>query len=385
MARQASERIGWIDAARGLGIVLVLLGHVEGGLIDAGVQSQSSWSWPGYAIYTFHMPLFFVLAGLNVPRSLDRGPRHFLRTKLQTIAFPYVLWSLIQGAALVAASSFTNGQTHLRDLLSIGWHPLGQFWFLYVLMICQLAALVIGPLRTVSAGLAIISLGAGALLAQGGLIEALLHSFPFFVAGILLSRRLASELDNDKSSSSLRAKRSNPGATSTLDAPGLLRQRARNDEVGNRSRSVGLGRAAHGTPGRYLIYAAAAFIGLVSAALLSGPLDGMNSDSPLALPAAICGIAFIVSLARALGGSMLSAASSLGRMSMTIYVMHVLAAAGTRILLLKLHVPPNPALYVVACTTVGIAAPMIAHRVLGSLGLLASFGLANRTSKGVHV
>ena len=359
MARQASERIGWIDAARGLGIVLVVLGHVEGGLIDAGVQSQSSWSWPGYAIYTFHMPLFFVLAGLNVPRSLDRGSRHFLRTKLQTIAFPYVLWSLIQGAALVAASSFTNGQTHLRDLLSMGWHPLGQFWFLYVLMICQLAALVIGPRQILLAAVAIISFGTGALLPQGGVIEALLHSFPFFAAGILLSGHLPA--------SSLRAKRSNPGATSTHDAPGLLRQKARND------------------PGRYLIYAAAAFIGLVSAALLSGPLDGMNSDSPLALPAAICGIAFIVSLARALGGSMLSAASSLGRMSMTIYVMHVLAAAGTRILLLKLHVPPNPALYVVACTTVGIAAPMIAHRVLGSLGLLASFGLANRTSKGVHV
>ena len=77
-----SDRIAWIDAARGIGIVLVVIGHVEGGLIDAGIQSGASWAWPSYGLYTFHMPLFFFLAGLNVPGSLARAragscaPRH---------------------------------------------------------------------------------------------------------------------------------------------------------------------------------------------------------------------------------------------------------------------------------------------------------------------
>ena len=41
-----NKRIGWIDIAKGYGILLVILGHLNVGLL-------------GKWIYTFHMPLFF--------------------------------------------------------------------------------------------------------------------------------------------------------------------------------------------------------------------------------------------------------------------------------------------------------------------------------------
>lgn len=46
------SRIKWIDNARAIGILLVVLGH---SLIPASIQTY---------IYSFHMPLFFFLSGL---------------------------------------------------------------------------------------------------------------------------------------------------------------------------------------------------------------------------------------------------------------------------------------------------------------------------------
>lgn len=49
---QPGSRIDWIDAAKGAGILLVVTGHV---------LTTGTW----YAmIYTFHMPMFFILAGI---------------------------------------------------------------------------------------------------------------------------------------------------------------------------------------------------------------------------------------------------------------------------------------------------------------------------------
>ena len=46
-------RILWIDAARGIAILLVILGHCIGSLDDPGNK----------VILSFHMPLFFFISG----------------------------------------------------------------------------------------------------------------------------------------------------------------------------------------------------------------------------------------------------------------------------------------------------------------------------------
>ena len=58
---QKSERIAWIDAAKGIGILLVVLGHT----FNIPV-------WLHNWIYSFHMPLFFLLAGLII-RPIHAG------------------------------------------------------------------------------------------------------------------------------------------------------------------------------------------------------------------------------------------------------------------------------------------------------------------------
>jgi len=91
------NRIHWLDSARGIGIILVVFGHALGGLIDSpfGIN-QNTFRQMFFAIYTFHMPLFFLLSGLLVTKRLAKGQGPFLRALLPTIVWPYFLWSVIQ-------------------------------------------------------------------------------------------------------------------------------------------------------------------------------------------------------------------------------------------------------------------------------------------------
>ena len=54
------QRVQWIDAAKGIGILLVLLGHAPRDIMRA------DYTWIDfcyYFIYTFHMHFFFFLSG----------------------------------------------------------------------------------------------------------------------------------------------------------------------------------------------------------------------------------------------------------------------------------------------------------------------------------
>ncbi|MGP2698675.1 acyltransferase family protein, partial [Serratia marcescens] len=138
-------REAWVDYAKGIGIILVVFGHVNRGLYSAGIQlSGSSYLLTDSIIYSFHMPLFFFLSGLFFTQSLDKkGKTSFLISKIDTIVYPYVVWSLLQGMVEVLLSRYTNNPSSLGDVLSLFTHPRAQFWFLYALfMVFVLATLL---------------------------------------------------------------------------------------------------------------------------------------------------------------------------------------------------------------------------------------------------
>lgn len=75
MKIKAPDRIPWIDAAKGMGLLCVILGHLH-------VPFVATW------IYTFHMPLFFFLSGLVFSgKKYDFGT--FLKKKLKSLVLPY--------------------------------------------------------------------------------------------------------------------------------------------------------------------------------------------------------------------------------------------------------------------------------------------------------
>ena len=319
---QQNERQAWIDVARGIGVILVVYGHVLGGLVGAGIfPNGSSAQWMSFGLYTFHMPLFFFLAGLNVPHSLRRGTEPFLSSKVWTLAYPYMLWSLIQGGAILLAAHDVNTPVTIADLLAIPYRPMAQFWFLYALLICHLLAATLLPNRIgVLAGVAAVGFLVFQLLPVRPDLALTLHHLPLYVAGLCASR------------------------------------------------AVSAWQPARGRAAVALIWGT-----FVLATMFAGPASGFDHNGFAAVPACVLGVAGVVWVSKLVDGGWLAV---VGRQSMTIYVLHILAAAAARMALLRLHVPPQPELYLLAGTAVGVGVPMVAHVVLSRAGLLPLLGLA---------
>lgn len=317
---RSAARYLWQDAAKGIGIFLVVLGHMERGLVSAGTLQDARWQLFDFALYTFHMPLFMFLAGLNVPNSLAKGTTYFRRSKIVSVLYPYVFWSLLSGMVMAALSHVTNNAFDPRQMLYIAWAPISPFWFLYAIFLFMMLASVL-PLRLFLV-LASVAFLAGEWLPRDNFGHQLLHFPLFFVAGMALGR---------------------PD----------LRDRMR----------IGGGVAAGLTL-------------LAAATIAVGHHHGFgNYNSVLMLPAALGGIAAVLWISQRLEG--VAALVATGTMSMAIYVMHILAGAGAQIVLMKiLHVPPIGWLYLVLCTAIGMGAPVVAYLVMKRLGLLPVFGLA---------
>src|SRR6266496_728089 len=157
MERDSREsRLNWVDAAKGLGIVLVVVGHVVRGLVSADLMN-----WTPAArfvdawIYSFHMPLFFFLSGLFLCRSAGNNSLlDFISDKARVVAYPYIVWSTITVLLKSALGSIPNKPRELSDLFLLAYDPIEQYWFLYVLFV---VTIVIGVLlRFVSPWLIIV-------------------------------------------------------------------------------------------------------------------------------------------------------------------------------------------------------------------------------------
>lgn len=76
------QRVEWIDIAKGLGIIMVIVGHTI-----ALRYSQ--------LLYAFHMPLFFFLSGLVYNQDKYNKYGYFVRAKAKHILLPWLVFFLI--------------------------------------------------------------------------------------------------------------------------------------------------------------------------------------------------------------------------------------------------------------------------------------------------
>src|SRR5262249_49925740 len=166
---EAVGRQIWLDVARGIGILLVVIGHVMRGCVTAGVvQPTIMFRIEDYSIYIFHMPLFFLLSGVTNNLYRPQRAKYFFFTKVPWIFYAYTLWSIIQVSLQTFFIDYVNHPMSLKTLITILYKPVGQFWFLYALLLCQFFSLVIGKRPLVLVCFAIIttlypSLGLGSL------------------------------------------------------------------------------------------------------------------------------------------------------------------------------------------------------------------------------
>jgi fucose 4-O-acetylase-like acetyltransferase len=320
-----NPRIEWIDAARGIGIILVVFGHVERGLFSSNIIHGPYWNWLDFSIYSFHMPLFFFLAGMNAPKSLRKGWSSFLTGKVTSVVYPYFLWSIAQGLLLIEMSQFTNQKATFSELFCIGWKPMSQFWFLYALMLCHIAMALIGVDLRRLLPMGILAVIASQLFPENAIVARSLHSFEFYAAGALLVQgNITSSLKYDN---------------------------------------------------RLLV---STFLLMLISLYFSGILSGFDFESIIVVPSAFLGIIMVILISNSLKKSLACAACYLGNASMTIFVLHISVASGARIAITQSHLHVGAWFYLISCTLLGVAVPLFAYRVLSKRDWLFPLGLGPR-------
>ncbi len=190
-----NQRTDWVDYGKGIGIILVVYGHLLSSAYNGGITiPEHFFALSDSIVYGFHMPLFFLLSGLFVEGSLQkRGIKSYLFEKFSRIAYPYLTWSILQVSVEVLFSSQSHQGASLTDLTAIFHRPWGQFWFLYALFLMHIAHAIFSKFGRYSTGLLFIF---SAILffnplhiGTAGLFGFSTH-FIFFVSGIVLRKIL---------------------------------------------------------------------------------------------------------------------------------------------------------------------------------------------------
>jgi uncharacterized membrane protein YcfT len=132
---EQKSRIDWVDYAKGICIILVVMMHstlgVEKAIGATGWLSHFiEWARP------FRMPDFFLISGLFLARRIDAPWRGYLDTKVVHFAYFYILWMSIQFAFKGPGIVADAGLTAALSQYALGFiDPFGTLWFIYLLAI----------------------------------------------------------------------------------------------------------------------------------------------------------------------------------------------------------------------------------------------------------
>lgn len=130
----------WLDSLKGFAILLVILGHVVSGYIDGNYFPEMYWKfyWLRSWIYSFHMPLFFLVSGFTFTLAYVKGgtlrKNAFLR-QMFSLFWLYTLFALVQWVVKQVAYDWVNTAYTEEMLLRMYIEPLGNFWYLYVMFV----------------------------------------------------------------------------------------------------------------------------------------------------------------------------------------------------------------------------------------------------------
>jgi fucose 4-O-acetylase-like acetyltransferase len=323
--RQADTggRDAWVDDAKAIGIVLVVYGHVARGVFNAGIPMDVPlYRLVDSIIYSFHMPLFFFLSGLFFHHSLcRRGPVALAANKVDTILYPYVLWSLIQGLTEVGLAGYTTGSASLAEVFAL-WNPRAQFWFLYALFLVVLTAILVYRRDTGVVVVAVLALSGLVYVFQASIPSALhsdyvVKNFVFFALGVVFIR---------------------------------IKDRL----IPRLPLWTGLGLLAF-IAGQYLFH---------------GELELSFEDKGAgSLMLATVSILAVACLSMWIARFRIPWLSALGRASMAIYLMHILAGSGARILLSRIFGVQDAVVHIAVGTLASILLPILAVWIWSRLGI----------------
>jgi fucose 4-O-acetylase-like acetyltransferase len=307
------DRENWVDYAKAIGIILVVYGHVVRGLNKGGIDLPAYlYQLSDSIVYSFHMPLFFFLSGLFFYKSFStKGATKLISSKVDTIFYPYIIWSMLQGGAEVFLSNYTNGNVSLNEVLSLLWSPRAQFWFLYALFFIFVLSSILYTLLTKIFTIplficSIVLYFYPSLLPDSYIPQVIAIYFVFFMLGIVFTMYFKVEYLS--------------------------------------SFTIFIGLTISFVIGQWFFH----FY-----------LNYQYSNRGIELFVLTCvSIAFVISLSTHLSRANYRFIAYIGLSSMAIYVMHILAGSGTRVILNKIFEVDSFVIHLFVGCLVGVLAPL---------------------------
>lgn len=92
---QQTQRLNWIDTARGIGIILVVLGHAAR---HEMMEASALCGYLSFFIYSFHVPLLFVLSGITFGMTYQKylqQPSSLFRARANTLLVPFGVYAVL--------------------------------------------------------------------------------------------------------------------------------------------------------------------------------------------------------------------------------------------------------------------------------------------------
>jgi uncharacterized membrane protein YcfT len=186
----AANRIDWVDYAKGICIILVVMMHSTLGAEKAAGEVSALGAFIEWA-RPFRMPDFFLISGLFLASRIDRPWREYLDGKVLHFAYFYVLWMTIQ----FGFKGFGIWQEAGLAGVAQGWllgfiEPFGTLWFIYLLAVFFVvvkATRKVPPLLVFAIGAA---LEAAPIETGSLLIDEFASRFVYFFAGFWLAKNV---------------------------------------------------------------------------------------------------------------------------------------------------------------------------------------------------
>lgn len=186
----------WIDYVKAFACVLVALGHLAQSLVHAGIMLDSSfYRYFNNAIYSFHVPLFFICSGYLYQKTRNvisfSSWKENLSEKFVALGVPYVFFSFVTWFIKNVFSNSVNTQADgLFDTLLL--RPSSPYWYLYALFFIYLVTPTLSnkkrtiALVVIATGLKLVGIYAGKLPCYA--IAYILNNEIWFAIGMLLCK-----------------------------------------------------------------------------------------------------------------------------------------------------------------------------------------------------
>jgi uncharacterized membrane protein YcfT len=185
-----ANRLQWVDTAKGLSIILVVMMHSAYGVgEETGGTGVLHWII-GFAT-PFRMPEFFLISGLFLSQVIGRDWLRFADRRVVHYFYFYALWAFIQIIFKVALGA-GDPATAASYLAWAVIEPYGVLWFIYMLAVFSAATKLLHQLKVPHWAVLVVAAGLqmAHIISISYIVTEFTAYFVYFYAGYALAPQM---------------------------------------------------------------------------------------------------------------------------------------------------------------------------------------------------